>query len=182
MSTYLDRSGIFKARPVSWKVKTFPNSNAVAISIEFAITAMLDGHDWQDWTSYIEHRCFGDFFVVKKDGSPNVKTIQQLSEALGWAGHFTAVFGMPPQNIVQITVKEESYNGKYYYKASWINPEDYAPFGVGADEQEVSALEARFGSLLRAAAGAAQKKAPPPTKKPEPQPQPVADPNDKIPF
>lgn len=152
----LDRSGIFKARPATWKVKTFPNSQAVAISFEFVIVAQLDGSTWTDWTGYEPVRCFGDFFVVKKTGQPNVVTVQQLATSLGWNGDLRAVFGEPPDCVVQISVKEEVYEGKSYFKASWVNPEDYVPQGGGADEATVEQLQTRFGSLLRAAAAPAK--------------------------
>lgn len=173
MSNYLDRAGIFMAMPASWKVKTFPNSSSVAISIEFRILAQLDGSEWTDWTSYDEVRCWGDFFVVKKDGKPNVATVQQLAASIGWQGSLRQVVGgAPPEVKVQITVKDETYNGKTFFKASWINPEDYVPTGGGADADEVGQLDARFGSLLRAAASGSGK---PPASKPKTAPAPSAE-------
>lgn len=170
----LDRAGIFKARPVAWTVKVFDQSGgqAVAISITFAIVAQLDGGEWID-SAEQEHRVFGDYFVVKRDGSPNVGTVQQLSASLGWQGSLKLVQAtpnQPPACVVQITVKEEAYNGKTFFKAGWMNPEDYVPTQGGADDATVEQLESRFGSGLRAAATgkpAAEKparkaKAPPP--------------------
>lgn len=190
MSAQLDREGIFKVRPVSWRVKTFPSSKSVAIAIEFVVVAQLDEesaadktYTWQDWTVYDEIRVWGDYWVVKKDGQPNVGTCEQLAEAMGWRGSLKAVqAGPPPQCIVQVTVKSEDYQGKTYYKAAWMNPEDYVPTSGGAPAEEVDALEASFGSLLRAAtSGKASppKKAQPPTRAVAPKPvasQPEAGP------
>lgn len=178
----LDRAGIFKARPFSWKVKTFSNSSSVAIAIEFVVLAQLDGGEWQDWDGYAEHRVWGDFFVVKKDGKPNTTTVQQLAASIGWDGSLKLPL-QPPQRVVQITVKEEFYKEQTYYKAQWINPEDFVPTGGGASEEEVHQLDARFGSLLRAAAST---KAPPPkTEKASPPKQsapPLPSGADDIPF
>ena len=187
----LDRAGIFKARAESWRVKTFQNSAAVAISVEFVVLAELNGGEWADWTGYDEVRVWGDFFVVKKDGSPNVKTVQQLAASLDWGGSLRQVASPPPRDlVVQITVKAEDYEGKTYYKASWLNPGDYTPTPVGASEEEIGKLEARFGSLLKAAAGSAKKPPVTPPKMSAPQParvplQPVDEPpidTSSIPF
>ena len=164
MTATLNRPGIFKAREESRRIKTFPNSSSVAIAIEFVVLAEQNGDDWTDWSGYEETRVWGDFFVVKKDGTPNVTTVQQLAASLEWSGSLRDT--TPRRDlVVQITVKGEDYNGKTYHKASWINPGDHMPGAPGADDQEIGQLEARFGSLLKAAAGSA-KKAPPPKKPP----------------
>lgn len=177
MSTPLNRPGIFKAREESRRVKTFQNSSAVAIAIEFVVLAEKNGDDWTDWSGYEEVRVWGDFFIVKKDGTPSVATVQQLAASLEWSG---SLRDLAPRRdlVVQITVKGEDYNGKTYFKASWINPGDYVPVPSGADDQEIGQLEARFGSLLKAAAGSAKKAPPPPPKRPPAKapPQPNVEP------
>ena len=77
----IDREGIFKARPLQWRVKVFDGSLSVAIAIEFAIVAQLADNEWQDWSGYDEHRVWGDWWVVKKDGKPNVSAVEQLRDA-----------------------------------------------------------------------------------------------------
>lgn len=167
MSVRLDREGIFKARPVGWRVKKFDSSQAVAIAIEFAILAQLDGNEWTSWDGYEAVHAWGDWFVIKKDGRPNVGSsdkpgaIEQLRDSIGWDGRFETIAASPPPDVVvQITVKSEQYNGSTYFKATWMNPGDYTPTPGGATTDEVKALDARFGSLLRAAAGGGTKKAP----------------------
>ena len=158
MTIALERAGIFRAKPVSWSVRPAKETASIAIGIEYSIVAQLDGHDWIDWTAYDEHRVSGYHYVVKKDGKPNVNTVQQLAAAIGWGGSLKQVVnGPPPDCIVQITVKENTYNGKTTYRAEWVNPENYVPTGGGADEQEVDQLQARFGSLLQAAASSRPK-------------------------
>jgi hypothetical protein len=189
----IDREGIFKARLTTWAVKTFPNSQSVAVAIEFLIVSCLDGQEWSDWTSY---GCVarGDFFVVKKDGTPNVKTVQDLAASIGWDGSLKQIASRPmnpPEAVVQVTVKEETYNGKSYFKVQWINPEDYTPNAGGVDASTASSLDARFGSLLRAAAGTkptpkgqAPKKPAAQAPAPSPAPAPAAEVQDygDIPF
>lgn len=168
----LDRPGIFKARPLNWGVRT-AESGAVAIALEYLILAQLDGSAWVDWSGADEHAVFGDTYVVKKDGSVHTSGVEQLVAALGWNGDLRSVAGQPPQVVVQITVKEEEYQGKKRLKASWVNPGDYSPRPEAASDGDVARLQVRFGSLLRAAAAVAAKKAP---AKPAPAPAPTAAP------
>lgn len=190
--TALDRTGIFKARPVSWNVRKSENSESVAIQIHYQILAEKSGSDWEDWTQYEPHYVRGDHWIVKKDGRPNVKTIETLAEVLSWDGSLSSVIGSdPPDIVVSVTVEAETYDGKTYHKVAWLNPENYVPGGDGASADEVRQLDAKFGSLLRAAARGSGKPAakPTPTKKP-PQPAPAGtrvDPrenvdHDQIPF
>lgn len=176
----LDREGIFKARPMQWRVQPAKETASLAIAVEYLITAKLDeNNQWEDWTSYQEMTCWGYHYVVQRDGKPNVTTVQQLSESLGWSGSLKDVLSPPPEVEVQITVKANTYNNKTTYRAEWVNPGDYQPTGGGADESEVTKLEARFGSLLRAAASSKPKA---PGKKPAPKPEPAPVNPEDIPF
>ncbi len=107
----LDRPGIFKARPLSWAVRT-AESGAVSISAEYLVLAQLDGTEWIDWSEAEEHTVFGDTYVVKRDGTVNTSGVEQLVAALGWNGDLRSVVGRPPQVVVQINVKDEEYQGK----------------------------------------------------------------------
>lgn len=161
MSVTLDRAGIFKARPLSWAVRTFDNSQAVAVNMKFSIVAQLDGAEWVSWADCEEHVVYGSFFVIKKDGTINTQAVENLYAAIGWEGDLRQVAASPvPERIVQITVKAEEYQGKTQYKVAWINPEDYTPTPQGASEDDVSKLQARFGGLLRAAAAGAKRATP----------------------
>ncbi|MEJ2202923.1 MAG: hypothetical protein P8170_02305 [Gemmatimonadota bacterium] len=161
----LDRSGIFRARPLSWSVRSSETSQAVAISIEFLVLAQLEGSTWSSWADYEDHRVFGDFYVIKRDGSVNATMVEQLVSSLGWSGDLRQVGQAVPDVTVQITVKEDTYNGQVRFKADWVNPGDHVPQAGGASDGELGRLQARFGSLLRAAAAGAksqQKTATPP--------------------
>ena len=152
----LDREGIFKARLLGWKVLDV-KSGAVAVSCELHVLAQWDGAGgWSDWSEYEEHRCFGNWWVVKKGGQINMGAVEQLAESLGWNGDLQSVLGSPPpDSTVQITVKADEYNGQTRFKAAWMNPENHAPQQPGADKEKVGQLQNRFGSLLRAAAASA---------------------------
>ena len=148
----LDRKGIFKARLLGWKVLD-AKSGAVAVSCEFQVLSQWDGAGgWSDWSEYEEHRCFGNWWVVKKGGQINTGAVEQLTESLGWDGDLQSILATPPDSTVQITVKADEYNGQTRFKAAWMNPENYEPQQPGADKEKVTQLQNRFGSLLRAAA------------------------------
>lgn len=155
MSTRLDRPGLFKARLASWGLKE-AKSGAVAVNIEFIVTAQYADGEWQDWTQYGDYFVFGDFWVVGKSGLPNESAVKQLVECLAWTGDLRDISQAPPAVIVQILVNEEEYEGKTYIKATWMNPEDHVPGPNHLDDGEVAQLNNRFGSMLRASASAAR--------------------------
>lgn len=177
MSRSLDRAGIFKAIPFSWDVRK-AESGAVGISIGFLVTHQLDdANEWVDWSEYEDHHCYGDWWVVKKDGTVNQAPVDQLAQSLGWDGNLATVsHSDAPDRVVQITVKEDTYNNQTRYRAQWMNPEDYTPTSGGASEEDVKVLQSRFGSLLRAAAaGSATAAASSAAKAAAPKPPPPSD-------
>lgn len=177
MSIQLERAGIFKARPMAWGLQKSDQTQSVAVGIEFAIVAMLDNGAWQDWTQYEEHTITGYFYVVKRDGTINTRTVENLVQALGWNGDLSSVLAPPPDRVVQITVNAEEYEGKIRHKVQWINPEDYTPKPVFIEAGEVQTLQNRFGSLLRAAAASVK-----PAPAPVPRPAASKKPEDDLPF
>jgi len=179
LTATLSRPGIFKARPVAWSVKQF-DSGSVAINMKFLVLAELDGKDWLSWSEYEEHHVYGDWFVVKKDGTINTDAVEQLVACIGWDASLGSIVGSPPDVVVQISVKPDEYRGETRYKASWMNPEDFVPAPQGESPEEVRQLDARFGSLLRAAAGAA--KAKPKAAKPKPATVPPSEPSGPAPL
>jgi len=158
MSQQLEREGIFKARPFKWDVRK-ADSGAIAVSFGFEILAQYDNNGgWIDWPD-TDFFCYGDWWVVKKTGQINTAPVDQLVLSLNWDGGLKTVPSSEcPETVVQITVKAETYQEKTRYKASWMNPEDYTPGGIGASAEEAQQLDAQFGSLLRAAASATKAK------------------------
>lgn len=149
----LQQEGTFKVMPVSWKIME-AKSGSVAVSFEFRVLSELENGEWASWEQFEPHSVYGDFWIIKKDGSINQSAVDQLSASLGWDGNLNAVLGDPPKRIVQVQVNADTYNGKTRYKAGWMNPEHYVGGAGGASESEVGSLQARFGGLLRAAASA----------------------------
>lgn len=206
MSDEMNQEGVTKARPIQWKVWNPPGKNSVAISILFQVEAMYDTDtgEWTDWRDY-DVQIAGSFWVIGKDGKPLVKKVEQLANLLGWNGDLMQIVETRPPNIVlQVTSKEDSYEGKLRYRADWIDHEDADPTGQGggATPEQVQAIATQFGSLLRAAASGGRKPpgggavtkpttvvgrtagerpspdSPPPGKGPEPDPVDYSD----IPF
>lgn len=179
MSQKLDRAGIFMAKPLSWAVKTY-DSQSVAIEFEFKILGEWNGEGWNDWRDYDEYTVWGHYFVVKKDGSVNGATVEQLARSLGWDGDLNAVVNQEvPGRAVQITVKQDIYKDTVRYKAGWMNHKDFVPSSQGADAETVGSLQGRFGSLLRAAAASVNKDQP--ATKAAPVEAPLND-EDDLPF
>ena len=174
----LAQTGIFKAQVLSWGVRK-ANSGAIAVNFEFLIRSELENDTWASWDDFDQHTVYGDWWVVKKDGTINQGAVDQLVQVLGWNGDLNSIIGDPPALIVQIAVKDEEYDGKTRYKAAWMNPEDYQPAGVGEAPAEVQVIQNRFGGLLRAAAAASAQKqgqaptAPPPAAAAPRGPQPA---------
>jgi hypothetical protein len=158
VSNPIDRDGIFQAVPKEWWVEE-AQSGAVAIVFDFDLIAKLeDGGEWDDaWATYEpSYTVFGYYWVVKKDGTVNTGTVEQLAKSLGWDGNLDSVKGEPPNYLVQVSIQAEDYQGKRRYKAGWMNRGDHNPTR-GTDEVKQGALQGRFGSLLAAAAtGATQ--------------------------
>ena len=100
---------------MSWKIRD-TESGAVAVSCEFHVLSQWNGADWADWSEYDEHRCFGDWWVVKKSGQINTGAVEQLTRSLGWSGDLQSVLGSPPERTVQISVKADEYNGQTRFK------------------------------------------------------------------
>lgn len=168
MTQQLQQSGIFKVRPTKWEVYE-AQSGAVAVSMTFRVVEELaEDRSWASWAEYEEHIVYGSWWVVKKDGKINVGALEQLVECLGWDGNLTSIVDPAPDKVVQVTVKEEEYDGTVRYKASWMNPEDFEGGSFGVDEAGVKQLQAKFGSLMRAAAASIGK---PATKAKGPKPK-----------
>ncbi|MCE2456175.1 MAG: hypothetical protein J4G12_10270, partial [Gemmatimonadetes bacterium] len=173
----LDRDGLFKARLLSWSVYE-AESGAVAVSCELHILEEWNGADWEDWSGYEDYRVFGNWWVIKRNGTVNASAVAQLRNSLGWDGSLDSVMGPPPGRTVQVVVRGEEYNGRVQHKASWMQPGDHKP-NRGVDTDRVGQLQARFGSLLRAAASSGAAPAATATAAVAPA---KPDPDDDLPF
>jgi len=196
----LEQPGIYKARVTGWGLgEQSKESQSVPVVLDFAIVSRFEGGDvWDDWTQYEEQTITGYFYVVGRDGKVLADTVERLARALGWNGEPSALVGPPPEVIVQITVEQETYEGKARLKVKWINPENYTPGTRVQDAQGVQQFRTQFGSQMRAAATAALKaqqsvqapaKGVPPVRAarpPQPEPPPAvaaaADDDNDLPF
>lgn len=166
----IDREGFYQADVMGRRVKTFP-SGSIAISLRFAVSAYWNGEEWEgvgdeNW------EVWGDFFVIKKDGTPNEKTVRDLVEILGWNRDLESVEedGWNPP-MCSIQVKRETFNGRPMFKAAWLHPKDQKP-GDGVkstDPALVKQLQSKYGSRLKqVAVQGGQKQATPAPNLPKP--------------
>ena len=158
----LEQDGIFRVKPLSWDIQE-AQSGAVGVNMSFLVIEELDGDKWLSWDEAGEYMFYGTWWVVKKDGTVNQSAVEQLKKSLGWNGDLDSIVDPAPDTIVQVAVKEETYEGVTRWKGSWMNPADYTGGGPGAmDPDKKKEIKARFGSLLRAAAASVEggKKAP----------------------
>jgi hypothetical protein len=164
-------------------------SQSIALAIEFLITDKLEGDEWTDWTPYEDHTIIGWFYVVKRDGTPNDTTVENLARVLGWDGQFKSVEYPPARTPCQIVVEWDEYNGQKKLKVNWLNPVDHSPGLKNADPSKLAALDGRYGSLNRAivstvAKPVAGEKAMPPKSSAPPSSSEVPPPTDEdsLPF
>lgn len=159
----VDREGIFKAAPNAGLSLETSKDGAVCVSMNFALTDYLNGDQWMDWAQYGQH-VYGRLWFIKKDGSTNPTAIATLKDVIGWDGDPASLATLQTP-AVQLTVKNEPYNGKDSFKADWINPVDYVPQAKSVAKDDISKLASLHGAKLRAAFG--------PTKAtPKPSPKP----------
>ena len=160
----INREGVFLARLIDQAVKQAP-SGAVMFNMVFAAVAQYD----QSQEAYVNlaqpEEVFGTLCLVRKSGEVSQASVERLTAALQ-----TPIVDFDilqqrdwSQQEVQITVKSEEYNGRVRFRADWIAPAD-APVGPGtlakASTDALDALNASYGSQLRALAP------PAPTAKP----------------
>lgn len=185
----VDREGDFRAEIVEFGLREL-DSKAVCVPIRAKITEFWNGEAWDDWRQYDMH-AGGDIWIGKKDGSANDKQIEALMRHAGWDGSLAAlVDGSWHPTPCQITVKQDSYEGKTTYKIAWLNAFDRTPGGgsmSNVDEAKVKGLEARFGQTLRALSGNVRRNAAAPSGRKPPAPPkassvPAGAANGDIPF
>lgn len=159
MTSYLNRAGTFKAKPIEWSVRK-NGTGSISLSVIFETREVRNGEMWSQLPSGLVR---GDFVVVKSTGASNDKVAEMLCITLGWGGSFGEVTSGPPyDSIVQIDVESEDYKGKTYYKAKWIRVEHDDSSGPNAplDAGTLGDLDKVHGASLRKIAAEAKAKAP----------------------
>lgn len=189
----LDRPGRFRsANPRPIGLAPARDSKSVSAIIEFPVTEMFDEStgEWIPWE--YDQGITGYIVIVKKDGEPNANQVESLIKNLRWNGDLTKIAENSDwqPNPCQITVEENTYNGRTSLKVNWINEWDYEGGIKKADDATVKGLANQYGAKFRALAGNVARNAPagkPPAKaKPVRTAAPVGElpgaPADDIPF
>ena len=155
---WLDREGLFKAAIAESGLQDTKESQALAFVCKFDLLAMWNGTEWEDWSSY-GAQCYGNFWILKKDGSPNKDTCESVAEAVGWNGDLLALNADLRGHEVQIFAKRDEYQGNVKFKAAYLHKVDAEPTsGIRAiDEAAIKQLQNRYGSQLRALVGGTKK-------------------------
>jgi hypothetical protein len=154
----LERAGVFKARVALWGVRLAKDpkqSKSAAVACIYEILAVYEGKTLVDISG--DHLvCEGAHYFLKKDGTLNKRTIDQLVEVFGWDGNMNRFTQDPPITPLLIEVKPDAYNNKVRYRADRIAPATADPeqvFAGGpagdADPKQVLRLDAEFGAALR---------------------------------
>ncbi|HAN97719.1 MAG TPA: hypothetical protein DCQ98_09950 [Planctomycetaceae bacterium] len=163
----INQEGDFLGAIIETVVKR-ESSGAVGVWFCVAIEEVWDSveNTWIDWRAY---RLFasGTVYIVKKDGTLNLKSIESLGKSIGFAGDLLSFQnGRFDGNRVRITVKASQSNGKVYHDIAWINsPDSVPPVGFSPtpiDDQDLRQLQQRFQGQLRSIASAGRSAAPPP--------------------
>jgi hypothetical protein len=180
---WCDREGEYLAQIIAKAVKVF-DSGATAIVCDFETEWIWNGTQWENSLSAM---CRGNFFVIGKEGAVLTQSVERFVAATGWNGDLEAVdHANFPR--VKITVKaEQGNNGRTYYKAAFIDPEDAPPGGgskqlEGASPDQIRATSRKYGALLKGIATKAKPAAAPPPAVPLPPPSPAQPEDDDIPF
>jgi hypothetical protein len=162
---YLDRPGLFKAKPIDWLLR-YTTSGAAIIQVTFECVELHDGESWGPIPpSFVR----GDFFPLKKTGAANDVVVEMLCMYLGWGGTFAEVDGAPLQKgLVQVEVEGRDYKNKTYYGVQWIRDENAEPRGGGVSAEDAHNLDREHGKALRAAASKFTKARPASQRTPEP--------------
>lgn len=159
----IDRTGIFRAELTECGVREpKPGAKSIMLGTRFKIIEALEDGEWVDWTEY-DVEAFGDFNIIKKDGTINEGSCTQLRDVLG-LNHDFEMNG--DGHKCQITVKADTYEGKTKFRASWLDDWDReGGTGIKSAENPSNVL-APVQSQLKAFFGAKAVTTPAPTKAP----------------
>ena len=171
-STKVDREGVFKARFKSWSMLKSKSTQSQAIKYHFEIISQWSDSDstWVAWPEGFHSEKAA--WVIGKNNTLNDKAVSAMAELGLWPESFAATELEPPVEMRRpfiVTIEKSEYNGYTNFDISWINPDAAAPRkgkgGGGAtppDPDSLKALDAQFGSAVRALTGGATPAAAPP--------------------
>ncbi len=149
----LDRSGHFRGTVIESSSKSLANGTP-QVRLKVLVDEEWRGGQWVGTDLGLEVE--GWFGLVKADGKPNEYNLNQFKKWLEWDGTLLSIYngelnGKPIQVEVE---KREFTRGKPLVACiKWLNAYESTP-GVRESAQvlsieEIMALDAKFGSLLR---------------------------------
>jgi hypothetical protein len=150
------REGRFKAVIIERGVDETGQNKLATFIARFRLTDELVNGEWLPLPP--EEAGFeitGYFYLERKDGSINDRTVASLKSSLGWDGCDPFWLADTPMDdkIVQVTVESDEYEGKTKMKVGWINPGD-STGGNGsipnASPERRRAIASRLGAKFRA--------------------------------
>lgn len=153
--------GRYLARPVDWTVEEATSGNKLLQFVcRYELLYFYDRGQWVD-VQADNLSITGYHYLFKTDSSVNTATTDKLKAALGWDGRSLngLISGDWGSQQVQLTVDREQNptSGKWMTKVKWIDTADSDPNGPSlkkATPQVVQSLDAKYGAILRATAGA----------------------------
>ena len=161
-----NREGTFNALPLSMGIDETGDHKLATVQISFAVIEEVSAGGPLDCSAE-SLSIVGYFFLEKKDGQPNDRTIASLKESLGWDGVDLGWFNTADvsQKLVQIVLGFEEYQGKSRIRVQFLNP--YGSTGRGtvtrADAATLKVMAGRLGAKLRALSGGTPQSAAKPT-------------------
>lgn len=162
----LQYTGIYRAI-IEEQILTEAKSGALMISFRFVVAERLEPNGtWKDLREYEPQEVWGQWALTKKTGEVNTSGVQQIANALGWSGDIADLENQERyvNTGVQITVKEEEYEGQKRLKAAWMAHWDYTPQGrKPAGQDAVAQAKSRYGAKFRDICKSVPKPAPPPS-------------------
>lgn len=174
MSQQVDREGVFQGLIVEYGLRE-EQSGSLAITVRARLDRMWNGEEWQDWQEY-EMEASGFLYIIKKNGETNNGQVESLVKFAAWDGTIASIADSTwHPTPCQITISANEYQGKTTYRINFINENNRIPgqlSNVGADQ--LKALEAKYGSSLRAIAGSATRNAAPAADAKMPKPKKTA--------
>ena len=146
-------------------------SGLARVVVRFALQAWYDSQvgDWCD-VSFESAEIVAYLILEKKDGSANEINIQNLKDALGWAGQFSDFAGGRDSPMLnrqcQIVLGWNDYNGTRTMQVKWLRPyaADPMPAIRSVTTDEARAIAARIGAQCRAVLGASPAAPAPPMR------------------
>lgn len=148
--------GIYVAEPINIVIEEKAKNGTVQANVKFKLIEFrgVDGKASEpcdcEFTAFMN--------LIKKDGTLNPINHRSFCEAFGWDGtSFAALASLDVSAIrCQVVVGDDrDQNGATVKKIKFINPIDYTPgAALMQDANVIQSLDAKFGAMLRANAGA----------------------------